>query len=207
MSAVKQPSGYAITRNNLLPTLAPLIPRKRFLTTLAATVVAAMTLGKIAGPTDQDVEWANLTSPTPIHPIQSTVQNHFAIPVTTLEWTSPGSQPASLPQPPWLDQEIQYGDTLSLIFKRAGYGDQDVYDIVNQSTDGKSLEKIFPGQTIAFQTDDSGSLVGVRHTKSQLETVTYLRTEAGFESQLEVRAPELREAWTTGVITSSLFFT
>ncbi|MCB1687277.1 MAG: peptidoglycan DD-metalloendopeptidase family protein [Halioglobus sp.] len=104
-----------------------------------------------------------------------------------------------------MDQEVKYGDTLSQIFKRAGYGDQDVYDIVNQSTDGKSLEKIFPGQTIAFQTDDSGSLVGVRYTKSQLETITYTRTEQGFESELEVRAPELREAWTTGVITSSLF--
>ena len=202
MSAVKQPSGSLGTRGSLLSVLASRFPRKRFLAALATTAVAAgVTLGTADAPTKQDIEWASLTSPSLINPISTTLKNHFAIPVETLEWTTT----ASLPQPSWQDQEIQYGDTLSQIFKRAGYGDQDVYDIVNQSTDGKSLEKIFPGQTIAFQKDDSGSLIGVRHTKSQLETVTYLRTDTGFESQLEVRSPELREAWTTGVITSSLF--
>jgi murein DD-endopeptidase MepM/ murein hydrolase activator NlpD len=104
-----------------------------------------------------------------------------------------------------LNQEVRSGDTLSLIFKRAGYSDQDVYDVISGSKDGKSLERIFPGQTIAFQTNDAGKLVGVRHTRSQLETVTYQRSAAGFQSQIEVRSPEPREAWTTGVITSSLF--
>jgi murein DD-endopeptidase MepM/ murein hydrolase activator NlpD len=100
---------------------------------------------------------------------------------------------------------VRTGDTLSQIFKRAGFAEQDVQDVLSQSRDGKSLELLFPGQTIAFESDDTGKLVGVRHTKSQLETVTYLRTDAGFQSEVEVRAPESREAWTTGVISSSLF--
>ncbi len=205
---MKRPPGYAVTCTNLLPILVPHFPRKRFLAAMAATVLAAATtLGAMHGPTSQDTEWAKLTSPTSTTPGLTVSSNHFAIPVmsldtldTNLEWTSA----PSLAEHSWLDQTIKYGDTLSVIFKRAGYGEQDMYDIVNQSADGKSLEKLFPGQTISFQTDDSGSLVGVRYTKSQLESVTYLRTDSGFESQLEVRSPELREAWTTGVITSSL---
>ena len=104
-----------------------------------------------------------------------------------------------------MDQQVKNGDTLSLIFKRAGYNDEDVHNVISQSAEGESLERIFPGQTIAFQADDSGDLVGVRYIKSPLETVTYMRTDTGFESHVETRSPEHREAWTTGVITSSLF--
>ena len=104
-----------------------------------------------------------------------------------------------------MDQKVKNGDTLSLIFKRAGYNDEDVQNVISQSHDGESLERIFPGQTIAFQADDSGELVGVRYIKSPLETITYMRTDTGFESHVETRSPEHREAWTTGVITSSLF--
>lgn len=106
---------------------------------------------------------------------------------------------------PWVDQVVKKGDTLSLIFNRAGYNDQDVYNVISQSHDGKSLERLFPGQTIAFQSDDAGKLTGVRHIKSQMETVTYQRADAGFESQVDIRTPEPRESWATGVITSSLF--
>ncbi|NND69089.1 MAG: peptidoglycan DD-metalloendopeptidase family protein, partial [Halioglobus sp.] len=62
-----------------------------------------------------------------------------------------------------------------------------------------------PGQTIAFQADDKGELAAVRHIKSPLETVNYERGEQGFTSHITLREPEVREAWATGQITSSLF--
>ena len=198
MSVAKHRHGYAITCSNLLPLLVPHFPRKRFLAAFAATAVTAATLfGTITGPTSWDAEWAHLSSPTQID-LETTAATTLSPPET--QSLEPFTSTLA-----WHDQEIKSGDTLSQIFKRAGYGDQDLYDVISQSADGKSLEKIFPGQTIAFQTDESGSLVGVRHTRSQLETVTYLRSDSGFESQVEVRLPEQREAWTTGVITSSLF--
>lgn len=109
------------------------------------------------------------------------------------------------PEMPWVEEVVQKGDNLSLIFKRAGFNVRDVFDVVNQADDGKLLERIFPGQTIAFQSDEDNALAAVRHTKSPLETIIYRRGEQGFESQLETRAPELRETWATGVIDSSLF--
>lgn len=107
--------------------------------------------------------------------------------------------------PAWFEEEVKRGDTVARIFKRAGYDERDVYAIVNQSEDGDSLARLFPGQTIAFQADESGALIGVRHIKSPLEKVTYYLTDEGVESEVETRSPDPREAWATGVINSSLF--
>jgi murein DD-endopeptidase MepM/ murein hydrolase activator NlpD len=202
MSAAKHPPGYAITCANLLSLFVPqlLLTRRRVLAGVAVTALAVATLLQtVVGPTQQDIEWASLTDPTRIIPEPTTASTN------TSAISLQDSTPITPKMPAWVDQEVKSGDTPSLIFKRAGFNDQDVHDVISQSQDGKSLEKIFPGQTIAFQTDDSGKLVGVRHNKSQLETVTYLRGNSGFESEVEIRSPESREAWTTGVITSSLF--
>ncbi len=70
---------------------------------------------------------------------------------------------------------MKSGDNLSLIFKRAGFGKRDVYRVVSESADGKSLARIYPGQSISFKTDDAGKLQAVRHVRSPLET--YLRAQ------------------------------
>lgn len=202
MSAAKHPPGYVITCDNLLALFVPqlLLQRNRVLAGVAGLALAVSTLlPTVVGPTQQDIEWASLTNPTSIT-LEPIVVNSNSRLLSLRETT-----PTTPKLPAWVGQEVKSGDTPSLIFKRAGFNDQDVHDVISQAKDGKSLEKIFPGQTIAFQTDASGSLVGVRHTKSQLETVTYLRSDSGFESQVEIRVPESREVWTTGVITSSLF--
>lgn len=105
----------------------------------------------------------------------------------------------------WTEQPVRSGDSLSLIFKRAGFSDRDLHEVISQSGDGGALARIFPGQVFAFQTDDEGELLAVRHIRSPLESVTYRRGEGGFKQEVEKRQPEIREAWTTGVIQSSLF--
>jgi murein DD-endopeptidase MepM/ murein hydrolase activator NlpD len=109
------------------------------------------------------------------------------------------------PEPPWRDVIVRKGDNLSLIFKRAGFDNGDVHRVVSEASDGKSLAKIYPGQTIAFLADETGELVAVRHVKSPVLTVTYSLTEAGFESEVRERTPETRESRAAGEITSSLF--
>ena len=108
-------------------------------------------------------------------------------------------------EPVWKEQTVRSGDNLSLIFKRAGYNDRHVHQIVAESEHGKGLAKIYPGQIIAFQGDDSGQLIAVRHIKNELETVNYQLDAGRFSSELMTREPELRESSATGVITSSLF--
>ncbi|MDX1697342.1 MAG: peptidoglycan DD-metalloendopeptidase family protein [Thiohalobacterales bacterium] len=130
-----------------------------------------------------------------------------AQPAASIADTEPAPTAAgdAAPALPWNEQTVRRGDNLSLIFKRAGHNTRDVYEVVSGAADGKSLERIYPGQSIAFQSDDSGELVAVKHVRSRLETVIYRRTENGFDSEVTTRTPQSRVAWASGTIDSSLF--
>ena len=104
---------------------------------------------------------------------------------------------APLPQP-WIEQAVRSGDNLSLIFKRAGYDTRDVHRVVSESEHGKGLARIYPGQTIAFQADDTGALAAVQHRKSELETVQYILRDGSFYSEIMTRDPEPRRATAPG---------
>jgi murein DD-endopeptidase MepM/ murein hydrolase activator NlpD len=196
MSEAKHPRGDAVILNFLSPRLQ--MSRGRVLIGIAICLSVAFVVLDNTVNSNLDRQWAHIDSQSPASiPQRVANESHSA----------PGTHPESFTaeMPAWFEEEVKNGDTLSVIFKRAGYNDQDVYNVISQSQDGKSLARLFPGQTIAFQTDDSSALTGVRHIKSPLEQVSYLLTDAGFESKVEIRYPDQREAWTTGVIHSSLF--
>jgi len=176
------------------------LPHRRQLATYTIAAFTTVAILKSAAISDWGERWDSLTNPTPAQ-YSATLAS-----TDSQNSKAPNKSKRETPQQQaWIDQTVKSGDTLSVIFKRAGFNDQDVQNVISQSKDGKSLGKIFPGQTISFLTDEFGNLSGVRHTRSQLETVTYQLGEHGFESIVDVRSPEAREAWTTGVITSSLF--
>ena len=105
----------------------------------------------------------------------------------------------------WQELTVGAGDNLSLIFKRAGYSDRDIYRITKKTNQGKSLTRLFPGQTIAFKADEQGELSAVRHIISPLESITYQKSSEGFEGQRDMRSPQIREVWASAKITSSLY--
>jgi murein DD-endopeptidase MepM/ murein hydrolase activator NlpD len=198
MPEAKRPQGLAICLDLPSPRLS--WPFFLFLAVLAISAYNAIAILNSSGDTDEHEQWAQFNQ-------QLLATNRQ----TLLSRIALSSIPNKLnltitpPAPTWLDQEVKTGDTLSLIFKRAGYNDEDVQNVIGQTRNGDELQRIFPGQTISFQADDSGQLVGVQYIKSPLETIRYMRNDVGFESHVEARSPEPKEAWTTGVITSSLF--
>lgn len=109
------------------------------------------------------------------------------------------------PEPTWQDYIVEKGDNLSLIFKRAGFSDKDIYAITKQAPDGKSLTHIFPGQTISFQKTENGELAALRHIISKLKTVSYELLEGKFDSSTQIRVPEAKQGWASAEIVSSLF--
>ncbi len=111
----------------------------------------------------------------------------------------------SSPSSPWEEFIVRSGDNLSLLFKRAGFSTRDVYQIVNTAPQGRGLERMFPGQSIAFMRDEDGELAAVRHTIDQLQSVLYRRMDGGFSSERTVLEPETRESWASVRIDSSLF--
>lgn len=105
----------------------------------------------------------------------------------------------------WAEHEVRSGDNLSLIFQRAGFTDRDVYQLVNKAPQGKDLTRIYPGQSLAFQTGENGELQALKHIKSKLVSVIYRRSDEGFSTQEAVREPEVRRRFATATIDSSLF--
>jgi murein DD-endopeptidase MepM/ murein hydrolase activator NlpD len=194
MPAAKKPRGATVIRSEQN------LPRKHLLTAAGLVACIAVVLIFIPdsdrGEAEQQVALETAVQTTPQQAVDTTPPSIKEEPVNI--------EPESTPIP-WNTFTVKKGDNLSLIFKRAGYYDRDVYAITNHAPDGKSLTKIFPGQNIEFLANEQGQLAKLRHIISQLETVVYSRTEQGFISERETRTPEARQAWATAEITSSLF--
>ena len=199
MPKAQYPQGRAVTLN--FPSAGLSLPNRLLLAAIVLLVFNAT--GRLNTPVEinQQDQWAHFDQQ-----LHATKQQNILKKIALSSIPDRiALSPTTPPPPSWLDQQVKNGDTLSLIFKRAGYTDEDVHNVISQSAEGELLGRIFPGQTIAFQAGDAGELVSVRYIKSPLETITYTRTDTGFESHVETRSPEHREAWTTGVISSSLF--
>ena len=206
MSVVKRPRGATALQSDQLRLQRMRLPRVRLPQKYVMPGVAVavfLVLVILLLPLENDSATQGLKvepgSPSPAQLEQAEEHSASVDPVAEAAVASP-------PEQPWVEQVVKSGDNLSLIFKRAGYSNRDVHHVVSQSSDGKSLSRIYPGQSIFFKTDSSGDLQGVRHVRSPLETVTYLRTEAGFESAIETRSPTARQSWATGEINSTLFW-
>lgn len=104
----------------------------------------------------------------------------------------------------WNSLKIKSGDTLSALFHRAGFSAQDLANVLAADKD-KNLRKIYPGDTIEFNSLD-GKLNKVRLVRSLLESTVVSRTADGsFKTEVIKRVPEAHPAFGAGTITSSLF--
>jgi murein DD-endopeptidase MepM/ murein hydrolase activator NlpD len=108
-------------------------------------------------------------------------------------------------EPSWQEVVVESGDNLSLIFQRAGLNDGDVYKLVHGSPNGKSLTHIYPGQSLAFQIDEQGDLLALRHTLTPLKSTVYTRAEKGYSVEDLQREPQVHRSFASATIDSSLF--
>jgi murein DD-endopeptidase MepM/ murein hydrolase activator NlpD len=118
--------------------------------------------------------------------------------------TEPVVAESTTPMDPWRNFEVRSGDSLSLLFHRAGLNDGDVYSVVS-AEGGKSLTRIYPGQTLGFLFDDAGELAALRHIRSRLESTLFTRTETGYEVERLAREPVRQRTFVSATIRSSLF--
>lgn len=105
----------------------------------------------------------------------------------------------------WRELNVGKGDTLSDMFARANLSAGDMMKIINSGKHGKSLTRIYPGQSISYARDDSGKLIGLRHHVSRLESTEFTLTEDGIEAEKIVLTPDVFEQYKTATIDSSLF--
>lgn len=125
---------------------------------------------------------------------------------------TPTSQIASVADsPPVLPDdrliiEVEAGDSLSSIFKQAGFSAQLVDDISQSSSDTRILSNIYPGYRLAFETNDMHDLVSLEIMKSRLESFKFTRTiDNNFTLEHLEKQPEIRQVVKEAIITDSLF--
>lgn len=104
----------------------------------------------------------------------------------------------------WQSYKVRSGDSLSTIFKRAGYSHNDLTKVLAADKD-KHLRHIYPGNVLEFSAQD-GKLAKMRLKKNQLESILISRQDDGsFQAQKIVLTPEAHPAFGAGTITSSLY--
>lgn len=106
----------------------------------------------------------------------------------------------------WANFVIKSGDTLSHLFEQAGYDAKVMYQVLDGLDDRKALSRIFTGQTLSFIDNGEGIPAKIRLQKTELESLLIALNDSGsYESKEVVLVPDLKVAYASGVIDSSLY--
>ena len=105
----------------------------------------------------------------------------------------------------WHISKIQSGDNLSTLFQSKGLGASVVYQISQTPHFGEQLADIRPGESLEFRINNDGKLTQLRYVKSRLESIFFSEEDDGYKGEAIVLAPEIRPAYTSATINSSLF--
>ncbi|HET8848427.1 MAG TPA: peptidoglycan DD-metalloendopeptidase family protein [Marinobacter sp.] len=109
------------------------------------------------------------------------------------------------PELDWKTFEIRSGDTLSSLFRKAGFNDGVMLSVINGAGEADKLQHIYAGEEIRFGIDAEGGLSSVELQRSRLETLQIEKTEAGYAGKTDIREPEPRPAFAAGTIDGSLY--
>jgi murein DD-endopeptidase MepM/ murein hydrolase activator NlpD len=105
----------------------------------------------------------------------------------------------------WQSFDVRSGDTLSSLFKKAGFNDGIMLSVIHGAGEAKKLQRLYAGETLRFATDSEGFLAGVELQRSKLEILSITHGEDGFIGKKIVREPEVQTAFASGTIDGSLY--
>lgn len=101
--------------------------------------------------------------------------------------------------------QVRNGDSLSLVFSRAGYGASTVHGVAYETEHGNQLSRIYPGQEIRFYKDAEGQLSQIQFAKDELEYYLVEKTDQGFVSSHVFLEPEVFPQLKSGTIDTSFY--
>jgi murein DD-endopeptidase MepM/ murein hydrolase activator NlpD len=106
----------------------------------------------------------------------------------------------------WNSFNIKSGDTLSDLFIKAGFNDKLMYQVLYSHSDNKKLTSIFPGEQIAFLSNEKNQLEKIKLVRSPTESSLFTRIDSGkFSFSKVTRQPDIHISYSEGTIDSSLF--
>ncbi|MBQ4811891.1 peptidase M23 [Pseudoalteromonas luteoviolacea] len=106
----------------------------------------------------------------------------------------------------YVDHKVRSGDSLAVLFKRAGYSAQTLHSLVNTNAETRKLTKIHPGEVLSFASDAQGNLAQLKYVLSKTDTLYVTRKEDNsYETQITSKEIETREKTSGGKIRSSFW--
>ena len=136
---------------------------------------------------------------------------------TSLEAQPPFEAAETRPQPQTPEPEpepqtltyttftVKSGDSLSVLFKRAGLSDRDLYELIDQAPEARALRRIMPGNEITFGLTPEGELEELVYQRDLLRSLRFARQDDAFASEELERTPDVQIAYRRATIDSSLF--
>lgn len=128
-----------------------------------------------------------------------------------------GTQPDEKPKAPeqaaddqkprlnWQTFDIESGDTLSSLFKDAGFNDGIMLAVIHGEGDADKLQRLYAGETIRFATDPEGELAAIELQRNLLKTLKIEKQEESYKGRTEMREPQARPVFASGTIDGSLY--
>lgn len=189
-------------------------PRKHLLT-LSILSAALVTTMSMSSPNTGEPQLEGQPIQLSLSPEVEEMLPEIATPAPAISATSavevPVTEAAALPTQEevpavtWRTETVRTGDSLSLIFQRAGLSDRLLHDFMASNPATKSLKRIHPGHELEFQIED-GRLQALRYRHNRMQSELFTRVgDKKFEHKTEARKPDIQTAYREAEITSSLF--
>ncbi|MEM0516438.1 peptidoglycan DD-metalloendopeptidase family protein [Pseudoalteromonas sp. YIC-827] len=112
----------------------------------------------------------------------------------------------SLPSYEHQDFEVKNGDSLAVIFKRAGFSAQTLHKLVNTNEETKKLTKIHPGEVLSFAKNEQGELQQLKYVLSKTDTLfVTLNNEGSYDTAIDSKEIETLTKSASGSINGSFW--
>ncbi|WP_372625899.1 peptidoglycan DD-metalloendopeptidase family protein [Arsukibacterium sp.] len=106
----------------------------------------------------------------------------------------------------WSSLQVQRGDVLSNLFKKANVSQQTMLAILALGDTTKTLTRLFPGETLEFGLNEQGELTELRYAINKLKTLRISRDPEGqFIAQELEKTVEHRQQFASAEIKSSFW--
>ena len=107
----------------------------------------------------------------------------------------------------WTLHKVGNGDTLAMIFKRAGFSARDTYNVTQAGELAKALVTLVPGDKLWLKADKQGNFAGLKYDLSSRETLLIKPQDDNgtMTADLETKEVETRYNFAQGEITSSFW--
>ena len=127
------------------------------------------------------------------------------IPAEKKSVSDPTSESDFLSQHQWQELKVRSGDSLSLLFDKAGIKPNQIIELMQTGKEARALTRLHPGDAMRVEKNDAGQLTALHYDLDEFKYLRVTRVDGELKTEVIKHAVETRTAYASGEIESSLF--